>query len=162
MENRQLITQSELKTLLHYCPETGLFTWLVSAGGARISSTAGTLCNDGYVQIQIAGIQYRAHRLAFLYMEGEFPPVIVDHMNRITDDNRWDNLRHSTHAENQQNRKNNAKCLGVSWDKSNNKWQAKAPMINGRVKHIGIFSEYKKAVMARKNWEIINCWEPSF
>ena len=70
---------------------------------------AGTIAGSpdayGYLQIMIDGKMYKAHRLAFLYMLGDFPPNNVDHINGKPGDNRWINLRAVTQKQNTQNRK---------------------------------------------------------
>jgi hypothetical protein len=48
---------------------------------------------------------YYAHRLAWLWWFGEWPEGGLDHINRIRNDNRIDNLREATRSENQRNRR---------------------------------------------------------
>lgn len=52
----------------------------------------------------IHGYHYKASRLAWLYMTGEWPKYEMDHINHVKDDNRWVNLRDVTPAENCANR----------------------------------------------------------
>jgi len=96
------LTQDRLKELLIYCTLTGRFMWKVSRGNKKVGSVAGTN-TDNYIIICIDGEAYLAHRLAFLCMEGEFPPNDVDHINRLTRDNSWQNLRKCTRSENMNN-----------------------------------------------------------
>jgi hypothetical protein len=94
MRFRSSLTAIRLRTVLHYDPLTGVFTWLVTLNArGKAGSQAGCLRPDGYRLIKIDGVIYRAHRLAWLYMTGEWPARTVDHRNLITSDNRWDNLR---------------------------------------------------------------------
>lgn len=99
------MTAEELKTKLHYAPETGIFTWLKSPGGAiRVGDRAGSKVKvsdreNEYVQICLGGRKYFAHRLAWLYMTGEMPALRVTHLNRIGTDNRWENLAHENAFE---------------------------------------------------------------
>lgn len=99
------LTHDRLLRLLHYNPESGIFTWNVDLGSrARKGDEAGTINKAGYVVIQINGCKIYAHRLAFLYMEGKLPDCQVDHINRNKLDNRWCNLRHSNNIENNRNK----------------------------------------------------------
>lgn len=101
----KLMTQAELKAMLHYDPETGVFTWLVNSGTrARIGAVAGTYSN-GYRRLRVGGQHYLMHRLAFLYMTGSMPSLYVDHINGVRDDNRWCNLRQCAFADNTKNAK---------------------------------------------------------
>lgn len=85
---------ADLMRLLHYCPETGLFTWLVARGGnASNGACAGAVADNGYITIKALGRNYRAHELAWCYMNGAFPDRRVIHRNGNTSDNRWANLR---------------------------------------------------------------------
>jgi len=108
-----MLTQSELKELLHYDPETGVFTWLVRNGsGVEAGDVAGTLTLRGYWSIRYRRRSYRAHRLAFLYMTGSFPTLDVDHINGARGDNRWCNLREVTSRQNARNRVNSCAKSG--------------------------------------------------
>ena len=98
------ITRERLQTLLHYDPETGFFTWRVSRGKARTGAVAGTKDPRGYIRITIDTRMYPAHRLAWLYMNGVMPDNGVDHKNNDPADNRWQNLRGATQAQNTLNR----------------------------------------------------------
>jgi len=96
-----MVTHSELKTILHYDPKTGIFTWKIKISKKTlIGSIAGHLGHKGYIKIVIKGKGYRANRLAWFYMTGEWPENLVDHVNRIRNDNRWVNLRDITNKEN--------------------------------------------------------------
>jgi hypothetical protein len=98
------LSADKLRTLLRYDPETGFFTWKATRRGCSPSSNAGTVSKDtGYRIIVIDYRQYRAHRLAYLYMTGAWPAEEIDHRNGVRDDNRWVNLRHATVAQNCRN-----------------------------------------------------------
>ena len=137
-----MITQKYLKSRLSYCPTTGYFTSLGSKttpqyAGKRI----GTLNNRGYISVYL-GTSYQAHRLAFLYMTGEMPEY-VDHINRDTTDNRWENLRPATISQNNSNtnqyKNNTSGYRGVSWNSRSKKWQAQI-RTHGKLRNIGFFS----------------------
>lgn len=140
-----MITQDELKKQLHYDSETGVFTWLISnSPRVKIGDIAGFFdkYKYGYIFIRINKKLYRAHRLAFLYMEGKFPPKDVDHIDRVRHNNIWNNLRKATRLENMQNislsSRNTSGYLGVSFDKKRNKFISQIK-INGNIKYIGRF-----------------------
>lgn len=98
-----MLTQEELKQKLIYDPETGIFTWIPRPRSFRRNYVAGGQMLNGYITIGV-GKPYLAHRLAFLYMTGQFPTNQVDHINRIRNDNRWCNLRDATSSENSFNK----------------------------------------------------------
>lgn len=105
-----MLTQARLKELLTYDRDTGEFRWKIDCRGVKSGDIAGCANDRGYIQVQLDGKKYAAHRLAFLYMEGAFPPAAVDHINGVPGDNRWCNLRPATLSQNQANakmRKNN-------------------------------------------------------
>lgn len=107
------LTTEVLRVLLHYDPETGEFTWADPLAPQMCpGDTAGSVGGWGYVYIGVLGRSYPAHRLAWLYMTGEWPIEQIDHRNRNTLDNRWDNLRDATQFQNSCNRKKPNK-LGI-------------------------------------------------
>ncbi len=86
------LTQQRLKTLLHYNPKTGIFTWKIFHGNTKAGNIAGTLHSNGYIYIGIDGNKYRANRLTYLYILGYFPEHQIYYINKIRDDNKWLNL----------------------------------------------------------------------
>lgn len=99
-----MLSSVTLKSLLHYNPDSGIFTRVVDQGPCRAGEVAGGMQNRGYLRIAVSGERHLAHRLAWLYMTGEWPPVHVDHKNGVRTDNRWDNLRSADRSQNQWNR----------------------------------------------------------
>ncbi len=94
------LTQEYLKSILFYDPETGLWKWLIDNYRYHAGDEAGSINSKGYVQITINGKKYKAHRLAWLYMTGEWPKVEIDHDNTKRSDNTWENLREAIGTEN--------------------------------------------------------------
>lgn len=116
MSAREPLTAARLRQVLRYDPETGIFTWLVSRGRAKAGAVAGNIVRDRddfYWMVTVDGCTYGAHRLAWLYMTGEWPRDLVDHRNKNGLANNWTNLREATPSQNQMNRKkrSDAKCL---------------------------------------------------
>ncbi len=98
------LSAESLRELLHYDLETGLFTRIGKAGRkGKIGAAVGWEDKDGYIQVGVLCRNYRAHRLAWLYVTGDWPREDVDHINGIRGDNRWSNLRAVTRAVNMQN-----------------------------------------------------------
>jgi len=137
-----VITAQELHTALRYFPETGEFRVNDKHVATRPRCDLPD-AGERYRWIRLKGKTYAAHRLAWLYMTGEWPNPMPDHKNRDGLDNRWDNLRQATSAQNNQNRglasNNTSGRKGVSWSKSHGQWQAQIK-IDGRKKHLGYSS----------------------
>ena len=123
-----MLNQKTLKKYLDYDPETGIFKWKISnSNTVKIGDVAGYLRPDRYIQIKLLNKKYLAHRLAWLYINGKFPENQTDHINGVKNDNRIDNLRAVTNAENHRNRampkRNTSGFIGVSWHKRYQNWQ---------------------------------------
>ena len=144
----QELTQERLKELVSYDAETGVFRRLKNTTRQRAGEVAGRARPDGYIRFRVDGKEFWAHRLAWLYVHGEWP-VTVDHINRNPSDNRLANLRSVTQGQNNQNRVdpktgNKAGLLGVSMHRQSGKWRARIA-VDGASKTIGYFATPEQA-----------------
>lgn len=143
------LTQAELIRLLNYDPETGVFTHKARRCGVTVGSVAGSVDRGhGYSRIKIDERLYLAHRLAWLYVYGEWPAQQIDHRDRDRGNNRINNLRCATASENMFNKpiyKNNSSgAKGVSWHKQHRKYIATIHC-NGKSRHLGLFATVDEA-----------------
>lgn len=103
------LTFKEADTVLRYSKRTGLLVWKRRPEGPKqwnscnAGKVAGTRRKDGCIQISVGGKLYQAARVAWTLATGAPPPVIVDHKNGMSDDNRWRNLRLASNSENHRN-----------------------------------------------------------
>lgn len=116
-------------TNLDYNPETGALIWKVRVSPrVSVGSQAGTINSHGYRTLGIMGKVLRAHRVAWAMHYGDWPLCDVDHKNRVRSDNRIDNLRLATVAENANNQSlasnNSSGYKGVSWCNTRKKFRA--------------------------------------
>ena len=145
-----------LRELLHYDPETGVWTWRVNRGRFyKKGQPAGTICLAGYRRITIDGRMHKASRLAFYYMTGFFLPrsIHMDHKNGVRDDDRWQNLRPATPRQNAQNKaltcRNKSGRVGVCRSDRPGKWVAHIT-IAMRTLRLGHFEDITDAIDARE------------
>ncbi len=141
-----------LKQVLSYAPTTGVFRWRSALNSRALPGRiAGSAYSRGARIIRIDGRRYLAHRLAWLYVHGEWPADEIDHRNGNPDDNRIANLRDASCRQNSQNRKlprnNSSGFKGVSWHKKRRRWVATI-MCNGRARALGRFLRKEDAAAA--------------
>lgn len=148
------LTQKRLKEVLHYDPQTGVFSRRIWYGVPQDPPRPINQNPDKYRMICIDRKHFKAHQLAFLYMLGRWPEGDVDHINRKRGDNRWANLREASRPENNVNStlpKNNASGFkGVHFDRhtrSSRKWRATA-WRNNKPKQLGRFATAEDAARA--------------
>ena len=98
-----MLTAQELRELVEYDPATGKFIWRQSGKCAGSIHKAQDRRRQTFCQLMINRKNYKCSRLAFLYMTGRFPSEI-DHINRNSLDDRWENLREVSRAENEWNK----------------------------------------------------------
>jgi hypothetical protein len=112
---------------------------------------------NGYRGGSIFSRQLVAHRVIWLLKFGEWPSADIDHINGNRLDNRIENLRAVSRADNLRNRRmpitNTSGIVGVGWDKARGKWRAQIEA-NGLAKCLGHFEEKADAAAARKAAEI--------
>lgn len=87
-----MIRQEELKRLFDYNPYKGEFIRKTTVNNRRAGTRAGCLQN-GYITIMIKGKPYQAHRLAWVYMNGNRNlPYRLTLKNGKRNDIRWENI----------------------------------------------------------------------
>jgi hypothetical protein len=145
------MTVEQLKAVLRYDPETGVFTWIAGHRAGTTAGRGGKRGYKGYLRIYIRGKDRAAHRLAWLYMTGEWPKEHIDHINGIRDDNRFANLREANCSENGQNFKrpahNRSGYIGVHFLRASNRWVSKI-RINKVQVYLGSFKSPEEAMKA--------------
>lgn len=159
-----MITYKELIELVSYDPDTGLFIRLkTQCNSAKAGSEPGHVkqysCDLKYRALEYKRKEYKMHRLAYLYMTGEWPEIDIDHIDGDGLNNKWENLRSVTKYQNQQNRRLNSNSKsgvsGVSFYAQSGKWRA-AININGKKKHLGYFDTFEEAKEVRERANIDN------
>jgi hypothetical protein len=159
------------RELLRYEPETGELFWRERSRhffrcrrswhswNTRYSlkEVAKGSRTNGYRVLTIFGKRYRAHRVIWLLVYGEFPLEEIDHINGNKIDNSLKNLRCVTSHENNKNAKrphtNRSGVVGVSLLKKTGEWYASVS-VNHKTISLGSFKTLGEAAVARKAAEI--------
>ncbi len=154
------ITQAELKRLISYDPETGVFKWKVNKSNISEGDIAGhyaIACTKKYHFIMINYKNYLAHRLAWLHVHGRWPEYHIDHIDGNGCNNKLQNLREVTRFENQKNMRrssnNKSGITGVYFRNDTSAWCVQITA-NLKTITIGCFNNIFDAACARKNAEI--------
>lgn len=140
-----MITQTELKEKLKYCPITGIFEWIGKNKGKKVGSF-----NGQYLRVSLNKKEYLLHRLAWLYVYGDFPKNQIDHINGLKQDNRISNLRDVLPRQNSQNLNIHREGKLVGCYYKNGKWHAQIRVEKERY-FIGIFNSQQEASEAYFN-----------
>jgi hypothetical protein len=136
------LTAARLREVLHYDPATGVFrVKKATSRKQRIGAIAGSELR-GYRKHRIDGVTHQAHRLAWLYVYGDWPKNCIDHINGIPGDNRIANLRDvslSVNAENLRGaRSRSSSGILGAFPRGNDRWVSQI-CVRGVVIYLGIF-----------------------
>ena len=165
------LTAEIARELLTYNPDTGKLFWKERSSkyfknpthrksfnnqwAGKEALTAITRRKSGHparLDGRLFNKTYSAHRIAWLIYYGEWPKNQIDHINQDPTDNRIENLRDVTHAENNKNRtlQNNSTTgySGVSFYKRDGKYRAEIS-INNITKHLGYYDTAEEAAAVR-------------
>jgi len=147
-----MLTAERLRDLVTYDPETGVMRWKTPRHGVTVGRQLGRIRPDGYLEGCVDGRRYKVHRLAWLYVYGEWPSDQVDHADRNKANNRINNLRMANNAQNQFNQsmgsRNTSGFKGVSYrPKGRRKWMAQI-QIDGYKLYLGVFETKEEASAA--------------
>lgn len=163
------MNQDRLKSVLIYDECTGDFKWSKPVGRWKAGDIAGSVFDNGYNnkyrRITIDGKQHFAHRLAWLYVTGEWPSDYIDHINHDGLDNRFDNLRLASNEMNQKNiatsKRNASGIIGVCMVTKSSKWHSWVSR-EGRQVHLGSFDNFFEACCSRKSAELQNGYHQNY
>lgn len=99
------MTQDEIRALFEYEPTTGMLRRKL--GGRKPYPWRGAGKDRRYLVTTISGATIYLHHAVWLYHHGS-KPAMLDHINGDTRDNRIENLRECTSAQNQFNSRRKA------------------------------------------------------
>lgn len=169
MSKKKLPTPEELHEMLTYDPKTGLFTWKhrplkffkdrgdQARWNTRMAGKPAFTADDsyGYKMGRLFDRPVKAHRVAWAMTTGKWPSKHMDHINSKRSDNRIENLREVTPAENQRNQKKRRNNISghTGVYRNCNKWVASI-RINYKTINLGRYVDIEDAIAARKAAEV--------
>lgn len=141
MSSDPTLTAERLRQLVAY--RDGALYWRNPTAKQKQGALGAPAGHGGRLQALIDGQAHYVHRLVWVFHHGSWPTGQLDHVNGDKLDNRIENLREVTNAENAQNRR----VRGVSFDhrKTERPWRARI-MVNGRSTSLGYFDTEREAV----------------
>jgi len=151
--------------LFSYSPEKGDLIRKPGGRGVKSGSKVGSLSSHGYIFVYAFGKYRKAHSIIWEMHNGPIPEGMeIDHINNCRSDNRIENLRLVTHAQNMKKlnkyRSNTSGVTGVSFHKQSGKWQA-IIRHEGKKVFLGLFTTIEQAANARKSAERLYSYDTS-
>lgn len=151
--NRQDLTVELVNKVLKYDVSNGFLIWISNLHSKRVvpKSRAGSLNKKGYRDITLYSTSYKEHHLVWFIHHGYWAKEL-DHINQIRDDNRIENLREVTKAENARNRKRRKETItgenGIWYNRKTKKYVAEITF-NGKKVYQKSFDDPDEAVKER-------------
>ena len=156
-EKEAALSLEQARSLLSYNPETGELAWKRPPRRGVAAGPAGCVNPDGYLIVGYRGHLYLATHLIWFLMTGEWPEHGVDHENRNTSDDRWENLRAATYTQNNRNRgvrkDNKTGVRGVIAPQRTSRYEARI-RVDGKEIRLGRFDHLADAAAARRDAEM--------
>ena len=153
-----------LRNTLEYNPDTGLFKWKhIRSNRCFKGWFQGHIEGSGYRVINIRGVIYRLHRVAWLFYYGSWPTDEIDHKDHDRSNNRINNLRDVNDQKQSMNRKlNKRNKTGVSGVRiiPSGKYEVRINVAYVR-KHLGTFNTLAEAKAVREQAEIKYGYHPN-
>lgn len=141
------ISQDELRDALDYNPNTGQFIWNVTKGKGKRGRPAGSWTREKKRRLIICvnGRRIYGHRAAYIYVYGDLPQnALLDHIDGDSENNRIENLRLVSPAQNTWNKIVKGRAPGVSRS-TGNRFHARIQIPDGRKINLGTWATEEEA-----------------
>lgn len=146
-------TQQELQEYLSYAPNTGILIWLKRPSRKiHEGERAGSLDPSGYRYLYFKGKRYPEHHIIWCLVYGDYPPHQIDHIDQNRSNNKLNNLRAVTKAQNARNRSRANSTLdevGIWYCKRRHRYIAEITM-DGKKVYQKSFTDIDQAIQERK------------
>lgn len=157
MKNSEIISVEELFQFLAYDPLTGIVRWIIDHNSRAMAGdefgTAHAHRRTSYKQANLRRRCYQVHRVAWAMYHGDWPNGQIDHIDHDGLNNRIENLREVSNADNCRNRRrrkdNRSGFTGVTFCGSTKKWKAEI-RVDGKSQYLGVFNSVTEAGDARR------------
>lgn len=147
-QRKKLPSPGRLRSLFSYDPSCGHLVRRIGVSRAAAGKIAGTT-RGGYLICNVDGISYYVHRLVWMHYYGDQPPDLIDHIDNDGMNNRIENLRAATMAQNRRNsrghRGSRAGMKGAHYYE--HRFYSKIE-VNGKVIRLGSFKTAEEAAAA--------------
>lgn len=165
MKANKLMPAEQLRGLFTYDPTSGVLFWLPRKIEAFATANAAATWNTRYankpagtrmlgkqgrpeaVLVGYKGQLYKVHRIIWAIVHGSIPEDLeVDHRNSNPFDNKLDNLRLATHAQNMANRAiRSSRPLSLSGAYIRSRRFRASISVAGKTKYLGTFNSAEEA-----------------
>lgn len=125
--------------------ETGKLFWSRTKGRAKKGEEVGWVSKHGYRECSIEGKRRKVHHVIWYLVNGVWPDML-DHINGNKLDNRIENLRPCSYAENARNRSKTERELPRNVYPAKTKGKFKVSLqVNGKHHSFGVFDSLEMA-----------------
>lgn len=128
------------RRIYRYEPDTGKLIWIDEGiNRAKLGTEAGFDNGQGYLQVCLQTKSIKFHRLCWALYYGAWPKKHIDHRNGDKKDNRIENLREATMADNCRNTLQKRAANRYPGVRARHGKFAAEIQLNGKKRHLGTF-----------------------